>query len=169
MGFFDGNPARLWPHPPKEQSERWAALVGGADSLVDAGRAAHEAGDYRWAATLLDTAVFAEPDNTEAQAVLAAQINGPKAWDLDLSIDITFSDLERDFHVTLRNGVLVAREKASIGDAQPHLTLTRPRLLALFAGDVETPGIVVDGDMGVIGTLASVIDPGDPNFNLVIP
>ncbi|GAB3574649.1 hypothetical protein GCM10027406_04980 [Leifsonia lichenia] len=38
-------------------------------------------------------------------------MNGPKAWELDLSFDITFSDLGRSFHLTLRNGVLIYVER----------------------------------------------------------
>jgi alkyl sulfatase BDS1-like metallo-beta-lactamase superfamily hydrolase len=71
MGWFDGNPARLWPHPPKELAERYVALIGGVDRVVEAAQAAYDGADYRWAATLLDHAVFAEPTHAAARALYA--------------------------------------------------------------------------------------------------
>ncbi|WP_353827097.1 alkyl/aryl-sulfatase, partial [Agromyces sp. SYSU T0242] len=35
MGWFDGNPARLWPHPPKPLAERYVAAIGGVDRVVE--------------------------------------------------------------------------------------------------------------------------------------
>ena len=34
LGWFDGNPAHLWPHPPQAAAERYVALAGGADALL---------------------------------------------------------------------------------------------------------------------------------------
>ena len=34
LGWFDGNPAHLWPHPPEAAGERYVALAGGADALL---------------------------------------------------------------------------------------------------------------------------------------
>jgi len=33
IGWFDGNPAHLWPHPPQPAAERYVALAGGAEAL----------------------------------------------------------------------------------------------------------------------------------------
>ena len=71
MGWFDGNPARLWPHPPKEQAERYVAAIGGVERVVELAQQAYDDADFRWAATLLDHAVFTEPDNAEARALYA--------------------------------------------------------------------------------------------------
>ncbi|KQR52398.1 alkyl sulfatase [Leifsonia sp. Leaf336] len=71
MGWFDGNPARLWPHPPKEQAERYVAAIGGVERVVELAQQAYDDADFRWAATLLDHAVFSEPDNAEARALYA--------------------------------------------------------------------------------------------------
>lgn len=71
MGWFDGNPARLWPHPPQALAERYVAAIGGVDRVIRLAREAYEAGDFRWAATLLDHAVFADPANAVAKAVYA--------------------------------------------------------------------------------------------------
>ncbi|WP_038951873.1 alkyl/aryl-sulfatase [Aeromicrobium massiliense] len=71
MGWFDGNPAHLWEHTPVDKAERYVALGGGADAMVENGRAAFEAGDLRWAAEVLGHVVFAEPEHAGARALLA--------------------------------------------------------------------------------------------------
>ncbi|MER5630537.1 alkyl/aryl-sulfatase [Streptomyces nitrosporeus] len=71
MGWFDGNPAHLWQHPPKEAAVRYVAFMGGADAVVARARESFEAGDLRWVAEVLGHVVFAEPDHTEARALQA--------------------------------------------------------------------------------------------------
>ena len=71
MGWYEGNPARLWRHPPVELGKRYVAAMGGIDAVVDQARAAYDEGDYRWAAELLDHAIFAEPSSDEAKALQA--------------------------------------------------------------------------------------------------
>ncbi|WP_314149624.1 alkyl sulfatase dimerization domain-containing protein [uncultured Leifsonia sp.] len=225
MGWFDGNPARLWPHPPQQLATRYVAAIGGLDRVVELAREAYDGGDFRWAATLLDHAVFAAPDAEEAKALLAdtleqlgygaengtwrnfflsgatelregnfgtptsadapailaqlspeqlfdavaIRVDGPRAWDLDLAIDITLTDLGRSFRLTLHNGVLVTVEREPRADAQLHLSLTKPRLLTLVGGDTRPDGLTVEGDPGVLETLTGVLDAGDPGFDIVLP
>jgi alkyl sulfatase BDS1-like metallo-beta-lactamase superfamily hydrolase len=225
MGWFDGNPARLWPHPPQASAERHVAAFGGIDATVGLAQAAYDAGDFRWAATLLDYAVFADSEHAGARSLyadtleqlgygaengtwrnfflsgatelregnfgtpiaansptimaqlspeqildsIAITVDGPRAWDLDLALDITFTDLARSFHLTLSNGVLVHLERDPDGTAPLHLTLTKPRLLAVLAGDTASAGLSVDGDIAVLESLTSVLDPGDPGFDIVVP
>ena len=71
MGWYDGNPARLWQHPPEEQAKRYVAAMGGIDAVVAQARTAVDAGDLRWAAELLDRAIFADPAHAEASALQA--------------------------------------------------------------------------------------------------
>lgn len=54
LGWFDGNPTNLVPLTDKEEAERMAALVGGADKLTAQAQQALQAKDYRWAAKLAD-------------------------------------------------------------------------------------------------------------------
>jgi len=72
LGWYDGNPANLNPHPPAEAARRYVALAGGPEALMQKARAAFEAADYRWVAELLNHLVFARPNHTEAKALLAA-------------------------------------------------------------------------------------------------
>lgn len=225
MGWFDGNPARLWPHPPKEQAKRYVDAIGGIDRVIELARAAFDSGDFRWAATLLDHAVFTDENKAEAKELyadtleqlgygaengtwrnfflsgatelregnfgtptvtnapairaqltpeqlfdaVAITVDGPRAWDLDLGFDITLSDLDRSFHVTLRNGVLVYVEREPATDAALHLTLTKERLIRLAGGDLDAEGLDVRGDLGVLKQLLGVLTPGDPAFEIVLP
>ena len=72
MGWYDGNPANLWQHPPVARALRYVDAMGGADAVVATARAAYDAGDLRWAAEILSHVVFAEPDHAEGRALLAA-------------------------------------------------------------------------------------------------
>jgi alkyl sulfatase BDS1-like metallo-beta-lactamase superfamily hydrolase len=225
MGWFDGNPARLWPHPPAELATRYVAALGGVDAVVELARVAFDEGDLRWAATLLDHAVFASPDHAGARALyadtleqlaygaengtwrnfflsgatelregnfgtptqtsapaivaqltptqlldaIAISVDGPKAWDLDLAFDLTFTDLDQNFRITLRNGVFVYVERAAASDAPLTVRLTKARMTALLGGDSTGPGVELDGDAGVLQALLGVLEQGDPGFNIVVP
>ncbi|MEP9392996.1 alkyl sulfatase dimerization domain-containing protein [Gordonia sp. VNK1] len=71
MGWFDGNPAHLWEHPPVESAKRHVEYMGGADSVISKARKSFDDGDFRFAATALNYVIFAEPDNAEAKALQA--------------------------------------------------------------------------------------------------
>jgi alkyl sulfatase BDS1-like metallo-beta-lactamase superfamily hydrolase len=71
MGWYDGNPARLWQHTPAEQAKRYVAAMGGIDAVVAHARSAFEDGDLRWATELLDRAIFANPDHAGARELQA--------------------------------------------------------------------------------------------------
>ena len=42
MGWFDANPARLWPHPPEAQAQRYVAAIGGIDRVVELAQTAFD-------------------------------------------------------------------------------------------------------------------------------
>ncbi|WP_406813666.1 alkyl/aryl-sulfatase [Mycobacterium sp. M23085] len=227
MGWFDGNPARLWPHPPDALAPRYVEAMGGIDRVVDLAGKAFESGDFRWAATLLDHAVFTDSAHPGARALysdtleqlaygaenatwrnfflsgakelrdgnfgtaaqvasptmmsqltpeqifdgLAIRVNGPRSWDLDIAIDITFVDTAVNYRLTLRNGVLV-RRKAAPDTATATVTIklaNKVRLLAVTMGDFSSPGFELSGDQTALQTLLSVVDGPDPNFNIVTP
>jgi alkyl sulfatase BDS1-like metallo-beta-lactamase superfamily hydrolase len=227
MGWFDGNPARLWPHPPEALAMRYVDAIGGVERVVELARAAVGDGDFRWAATLLDHAVFADAGNAAARELyadtleqlaygaenatwrnfflsgatelrdgnfgtatqatsmsmlsqltpeqmfdsFAISVNGPRAWEHDLAIDVTFSDVDANYRLTLHNGVLIHRKRpadSSTASATVKLA-TKVRLLAFAAGDSVSPGIEITGDEGALTTLLSVLDRPDPGFNIVVP
>ena len=71
MGWFDGNPGRLWPHPPEALAPRYVEALGGIDRVVELARTAFDSGDFRWAATLLDHAIFTETEHAGARELYA--------------------------------------------------------------------------------------------------
>ncbi len=71
LGWFDGNPSTLHPLPPVESSRRYVDYMGGADAVVARASVDAEAGEYRWAAQVLNHVVFAEPEHLEARGLLA--------------------------------------------------------------------------------------------------
>ncbi|MFE5338751.1 alkyl/aryl-sulfatase [Isoptericola sp. NPDC056578] len=230
MGWYDGNPAHLWQHPPVEQGKRYVEFMGGADAVVEKARASFDAGDFRWVAEVLTHVVFAQPDHAGAKELLAdtfeqlgygaengtwrsvylsgatelrdgsfgtptqtaandiiaaltpamlfdaiaIQVDGPRAWDERLTIDVVLTDSGERYRLWLRNGVLTYSAATQAGDADLTLTTTTRALPALALGGV-TPdgladaGIQVDGDAAVLGRLTAVLDPGDPDFAIVTP
>jgi alkyl sulfatase BDS1-like metallo-beta-lactamase superfamily hydrolase len=227
MGWFDGNPARLWPHPPEQLAKRYVDALGGVDRVVQLAQQAFDEGDFRWAATLLDHATFTDAEHPKVRELyadtleqlaygaenatwrnfflsgaaelrdgnfgtattaasptilsqltpeqmfdtLAISINGPRAWDLNLAIDITFSDVDTNYRLTLRNGVLVYRKRPadeSTANATVRLD-SKLRLLMFAAGDRTSPGISIRGDADALPRLLEVLDAPDPKFSIVTP
>ena len=60
LGAYDGKLANLNPCRPGV-GETLPRIVGGADKAWPAAQAAFDKGDYRWAAELLNHAVFGDP------------------------------------------------------------------------------------------------------------
>lgn len=227
MGWFDGNPGRLWAHPPEAIGPRYVEAMGGIDRVVEIARQAIDDGDLRWAATLLDHAIFTDQGHAGARELyadtleqlaygaenavwrnfflsgatelregnfgtptqsasptlmaqltpeqmfdaLAISVNGPRAWDLDLAVDITFADLGSNYRLVLRNGVLIHRKAAAEPtSAAATLTVaTKVRLLQLVSGDFTSPGLDVEGDAAALQALVGVLDRPDPAFDIITP
>lgn len=81
MGWFTANPAMLDPLPEEETAKRYIAAMGGAEAVFKNARASFEnanelateeiTAEYRWIAQLLNQVVFAQPEHTQAKALLA--------------------------------------------------------------------------------------------------
>ena len=72
MGWYEGNPARLWRHTPTAAGRRYVAAMGGADAAVTQAQVAFDEGDYRWAAEILDHVLFANESHSGARELQAA-------------------------------------------------------------------------------------------------
>jgi alkyl sulfatase BDS1-like metallo-beta-lactamase superfamily hydrolase len=222
MGWYDGNPAHLWGHPPVEAGRRYVAAIGGADRVLEVARAAVAEGDLRWAAELLNHLVFAEPDHAAGVALLAevheqlgfgsengtwrsaylaaaaelrhgsfgtpisaqsgdllaalspeqvfdaiaVRVDGPKAWDLALSIGVELTDTGETWRLDLQNGVLI-HHRAPADGADLVLRLPARALPAILVGRLD--GIDMAGDPTVLQRLLAVLDAGDPGFEIVRP
>ncbi|MBU3061413.1 MBL fold metallo-hydrolase [Nocardia sp. NEAU-G5] len=66
MGWFDGNPAHLWEHPPVESAKRHVDFMGGAQEVLRKAERAYDTGDYRWVAQVVNYVIFADPTNRAA-------------------------------------------------------------------------------------------------------
>jgi alkyl sulfatase BDS1-like metallo-beta-lactamase superfamily hydrolase len=71
LGWYDGNPAHLWPHPPVAAAERYVSAMGGADAAVALARTAFDDGDLRWAVEVLNHVLFADEHHAAARALQA--------------------------------------------------------------------------------------------------
>ncbi|GAB5487344.1 MAG: alkyl sulfatase dimerization domain-containing protein [Parasphingorhabdus sp.] len=72
FGWWDAVPAHYHQLPIVEASKKYVTAMGGADKALAIGEGAFETGDYRWAATVFNHVVFAEPENQAAKNWLAA-------------------------------------------------------------------------------------------------
>lgn len=228
MGWYDGNPAHLWEHPPAELAVRYVESMGGpAQTLVKA-RAYADGGDLRFAATLLNHLVFADPSHSAARETLAGvyerlghgaengtwrnfyltaalelrrgetgtgidaggseltsaltvsmlldslavRIDGPRAWNEHLTLDLVVIDEQRRHRVNLHHGALTHRGMPLHHVPKPHaeltLTLTRPELLGVLEGR-GLAGIETDGDPALLDRLLSYTTDPDPEFPVVTP
>ncbi|MFE0461040.1 alkyl/aryl-sulfatase [Kitasatospora sp. NPDC058965] len=228
LGWYDGNPAHLWEHPPVELAKRYTEALGGVAATVATARGYAEQ-DPRFAATLLNHAVFADPEHREAREALAGvyrrlghgaengtwrnvyltaamelggtparadfdlanpevaaaltvgqlidslavRVNGPRARDTPLTVDLLVTDERRGWRLTLSNGALTHRsaplgKPLGQGAADLALTLTKAGLLGLLGG-AGLAGIETAGDPQVLATLLSFLDTPDPHFPIVTP
>jgi alkyl sulfatase BDS1-like metallo-beta-lactamase superfamily hydrolase len=71
LGWYDGNPAHLWQHPPEAAAARYVQAIGGLDATVAKAKEFAGSGDLRFAAELASHAVFADPSSQAARALLA--------------------------------------------------------------------------------------------------
>src|SRR5690606_885284 len=74
LGWYDANPANLNPLPAREAARRTIDYMGGIDQVIARTREDFARGDYRWVASILSQAVFAEPDNRAARELNAAAL-----------------------------------------------------------------------------------------------
>lgn len=146
LGWYDGNPAHLWQHPPEAAAARYVEMLGGVDATVARAKAYADEGDPRFAAELAGHAVFAAPAHGPARELLASVLER-----LGYGAE----------NATWRNKAW--NETLTIG-----WHLTRPQLVGLLAG-AKTDGVAIDGDASVLTRLTGLLDEPDPTFAVVTP
>ena len=71
LGWYDGNPAHLWQHPPTATATRYVEVMGGIAATLEHARRYLDTGDLRFAVELASHAVFADPGDPAARELLA--------------------------------------------------------------------------------------------------
>jgi alkyl sulfatase BDS1-like metallo-beta-lactamase superfamily hydrolase len=71
LGWFDGNPANLWAHPPVQAARRYVDAMGGRDRAMAIAIEAFTQGDLRWAAEVLNHVLYTHPQDAEAKDLQA--------------------------------------------------------------------------------------------------
>ena len=71
LGWYDGNPANLHPHPPVDAANRYVEMMGGADAVMRGARGAFDEGDYRWTVEVLKHLIFHDPEHRDARSLSA--------------------------------------------------------------------------------------------------
>jgi alkyl sulfatase BDS1-like metallo-beta-lactamase superfamily hydrolase len=224
LGWFDGNPANLWPYPPVESALRYVECMGGAAEVMSKAEGYRDRGDLRFAAELLNRLVFAFPDHAGAKELLAGvydqlgygaengtwrnfylmgayelrngivkappvnaspemigalsvdqlfdaiaiRVDGPRAWDEQITVDWDITDLGRIYRTTLSNGVLTHRVHTGPDHADLTLVLNKSQMVDMLTG-AGFDQIGHRGDLAAIGRLIGVLDTPDRNFPIVTP
>ncbi len=72
FGWWSGVPADYHKLPPEQSAVKYVSAMGGAGAVLEQGVQAYEAGDFRWAAEILNHLVFAKQGGQPAKNWLAA-------------------------------------------------------------------------------------------------
>lgn len=242
LGWFDANPANLDPLPETDSAQRYIAMMGGIQEVLtqaqtlftEADRQPIEEGKktYRWLAELLNKAVFAEPDNHEARALLAqvydqlgymaesapwrdfyltgayelrhggpaqginpavmkdvllktpvsyffdsmaVRLKAEEADDIDLSVKITFSDLNESHRLTINRAVMHHQPVDANADSDASLSITQTLFVKMIIGEAglkETlfgDELKIDGNPLDLIRFFSLFDKPEGTFNIVTP
>jgi alkyl sulfatase BDS1-like metallo-beta-lactamase superfamily hydrolase len=231
MGWFDGNPAHLWEHPPDESARRYVEFMGGSEAVLERARACFEQGDYRWVVEVVNHVVFAEPDNEAARELqaealeqlgygaenavwrnfflmgaqelregiagtptdsaapdilaqlaveqildaMAIRLDGPRAWEVRLTINWQVTDPDENHLIEVENGVLNHRADRLHPEADATLVIERRALNEMLAKTADLAELAqsgrlrVEGDGEKLGQLLGLLDEPDPGFAIVTP
>ncbi|MFS2126370.1 alkyl/aryl-sulfatase [Pseudomonas sp. Pseusp97] len=231
LGYYDGNPANLNPLPPVEQGQHYVEALGGAEAVQKLMKAAIAKGEYRWAATLGNNLVFAQPDNQQAKSLqadaleqlgyqsenalwrnmyltaamelrngvpeagtgsvrndlvkamspgmffdyLAVRLDSEKAEGHDMVMNWVFDDLQENYALTLRNGVLTHRNRQLAAKADLTVKLSKATLDRISLRQLDFPTAIKQGDIKLegegarLGQFLGMIDSFAPQFNVVTP
>ena len=105
---------------------------------------------------------------------LAVRLDSDKAVNHDLTLNWTFEDLQKDFNLTLRNGVLTHRAGLNpAADASVSLSKDTLEKISLKQLDFPTAmqkGLIkLQGNGKKLGELMGSLDTFGPQFNIVTP
>jgi alkyl sulfatase BDS1-like metallo-beta-lactamase superfamily hydrolase len=107
--------------------------------------------------------------------LIAAMLNGPDAEGTDLVINFTFTDLGRNYVLTLENAVLHHREGAAAPGADATMELTHDMFIRMLLGQVKVREMLFSDEVNFEGSeldllrFFSLLDEPDDLFDIVVP
>jgi len=178
MGWYDANPASLHELPPEPAAKLYVAAMGGADAVRTRAKEAADAGEYRWAAMLLNHVVFADPGDQAARDALA-DVYTQLAYQAEAgtwrNIYLTGAQELRSGVLqlppaTLSNDVLEATPTAMLLDfaavrINPERALAKPVRLNLVLTDRDE-SYLLSVENGVLVHEKGVTDPAAPTARM---
>jgi alkyl sulfatase BDS1-like metallo-beta-lactamase superfamily hydrolase len=108
-------------------------------------------------------------------AVMAAQLNGPKADGVEMTINFTFTDLEETHVVVLKNSVLHHYQGAADSGANATLSITHDAFLDMALGSASIRDLIFSDQLSIEGSKIDLArffalqDEMGENFSIVTP
>jgi alkyl sulfatase BDS1-like metallo-beta-lactamase superfamily hydrolase len=106
---------------------------------------------------------------------VAVRLNGPKAADKKVVLNLDVTDLGEQYVLTVEHGVLNYAGGRQAADADVTVTLTRKALDALLLGEATLPQQMAAGEVKIggrvetLGELQALLDNYEFWFNIVEP
>jgi len=104
---------------------------------------------------------------------MAANLNGPKAAETSLKINLVFSDLGESYVLRIGNGVLHHHRAPPAADANATLQLTKPFFLQMLTGGAGAKDLLlsdqtkIEGSRIDLGRFFALLDKAPGNFPIV--
>lgn len=232
MGWYDANPANLNPLPNEESACEYVKLIGGNEVLNNKSQAYFDKGNYRFAAELLNKAIFCNTDNETATELLAktyeqlgyqseagswrnvylsgakelrdgptqkeiklanmadillntpvnkffetlaVRLDAQKAEGIELSIAVRFSDLNKNYLLVVKNGVLRQEPYSVSATTNASISITHELFINILIGLVGAKELLLSDDLEVEGSTLDLLsflrlfDKPTADFNIVVP
>lgn len=106
---------------------------------------------------------------------LAVRLNGPRAAEKNLALNIRFTDLDEEYLLTVENGALNHKKGRSSPDADATITLTKSVLDDVQLGNavlddkIKSGDIKIEGNAEALSEFMGLLDTYNYWFNIVTP
>ncbi|KAF7868724.1 uncharacterized protein EAF02_009460 [Botrytis sinoallii] len=139
MGWFNGNPAYLWPLQPTDEAAEFVKYMGGNQAVLDMANEYIMNKNLRFAATLLDKLVFKTQGSAEKDSDIAKQAM--------LTLDSVYNTLRwGSENATWRNFYLTGARELQFGPQKVDLSMSPEALLTLSFDELfDTIAIKIEG------------------------
>lgn len=196
MGWYDGNPADLDDLPPEPAGKKYVEYMGGdaknllADSFEQMG---YQAESGPWRSVYLQGAYelrngvptagatdTASPDTIAAMPpemmfdYLGVRLNGPKAAGKKIALNVDFTDLKKQYGLTVENGVLNYSD-GLLPQSDATLKLTKATMNDIQMGKVKlndaisANNVTLEGNKQSVEDFVGLLDTFPFWFNIVTP